>query len=280
MNALDPRAPEPPFLYGTAWKEQDTARCVFDALASGYRALDTANQRRHYDEAGVGRGLREAYDAGLVRREQLFLQTKFTLLRGQDQRLPYDPQAPLATQVHQSFESSLEHLHTPSLDSYVLHGPSVAGQLVDEDWEVWSAMEALHRAARTRHLGVSNVSLDQLRVLHEGAEIKPSFVQNRCFAVTRWDQGVRDYCADQGIRYQGFSLLTANPQVLRDRRLLAVALRHGMTAAQVVFRFALDVGMLPLTGTANRAHMEEDLAAVQLELDPAEVTMIENIAVN
>jgi diketogulonate reductase-like aldo/keto reductase len=280
MSALDMQAPQPPLLYGTAWKEQDTARCVLDALASGYRALDTANQRRHYDEAGVGRALREAYGAGLVQRDQLFLQTKFTLLRGQDHRLPYDPAAPLATQVHQSFESSLEHLHTQSLDSYVLHGPSVAGQLVDDDWEVWSAMGALHRAGRTRHLGVSNVSLDQLRVLHEGAAIKPSFVQNRCFAAARWDKGVRDYCAEEGIRYQGFSLLTANPQVLGDRRLLAVARRHGMTPPQVVFRFALDVGMLPLTGTTNRTHMEQDLAALQLKLDPAEVTLIENIAVD
>ncbi len=67
----------PDFLYGTAWKEGRTAGLVEQALRAGFRGIDTANQRRHYFEAGVGEGLAAAYRAGIVKREELFLQTKF-----------------------------------------------------------------------------------------------------------------------------------------------------------------------------------------------------------
>src|ERR1041384_4295324 len=98
----------PAMLYGTAWKEDATESLVFGALTAGFRGLDTANQRKHYHEAGVGRGLARALHGGL-RRDQLFVQTKFTHLAGQDHRLPYDAAAPIGEQVAQSFASSLAH---------------------------------------------------------------------------------------------------------------------------------------------------------------------------
>ncbi len=110
----------PLFLYGTAWKEAETEACVERALAAGFRRIDTANQRKHYFEAGVGAALQKAYSSSRISRKELFLQTKFTFRRGQDDRLPYDPEVSLATQVEQSFSSSLEHLRTDYLDSYLL----------------------------------------------------------------------------------------------------------------------------------------------------------------
>ena len=127
----------PRFLYGTAWKEDRTEALVRQALDAGFRGIDTANQRRHYFEAAVGSAVAAWCDAGQGRREDLFLQTKFTSLGGQDHRLPYDAGADPATQVRQSFASSLEHLRTTYVDSYVLHGPSSRRGLTDEDWEVW-----------------------------------------------------------------------------------------------------------------------------------------------
>src|SRR5215208_750468 len=149
----------PRFLYGTAWKEDETQRLTALALQQGFRGIDTANQRRHYHEAGVGQAVAAAVQSGLVTRDELFLQTKFTFRGGQDHRLPYDPRAPIATQVEQSFASSLEHLGTDRLDSYVLHGPSQADGLGETDWAAWRAMEALHAGGRVRLLGVSNVDL-------------------------------------------------------------------------------------------------------------------------
>src|SRR5215208_2290311 len=89
----------PRFLYGTAWKENETLRLTELALKQGFRGIDTANQRRHYHEAAVGQAIAASIASGLVTRRALFLQTKFTFRRGQDHRLPYDPKAPIATQV-------------------------------------------------------------------------------------------------------------------------------------------------------------------------------------
>ncbi len=270
--------PTPYFLYGTAWKEEQTERLVRLALEAGFRGIDTANQRRHYYEEGVGRAVQAAIAAGEVEREDLFLQTKFTFLGGQDHRLPYDSAAPIARQVEQSLASSLAHLGTEYVDSYVLHGPSRRFGLGDDDWNAWRAMEAAHDRGLTRQLGVSNVTLEQLRLLVEQAKVRPTYVQNRCFAVMGWDYEVRQLCAAHNIVYQGFSLLTANVDVLRHPEITRIAHRHQRAVTQIIFRFALDVGMLPLTGTTDQAHMQADLAVFDFQLEPAEVDLIERIA--
>jgi diketogulonate reductase-like aldo/keto reductase len=267
----------PAFLYGTAWKEDRTPALTELALRMGFRGIDTANQRRHYVEAGVGEGLAAAYRAGVVTRADLFLQTKFTYLPGQDHRLPYDPAAELSVQVAQSMASSLEHLGTDYVDSYVLHGPASGRGWTEADAEVWGAMVRERDASRTRLLGVSNVSLRHLeQMTASGAEI-PAFVQNRCFARAGWDRDVRSFCTERGIVYQGFSLLTANPEVLRHRIVGGIAARCGATPAQVVFRFAQLIGMLPLTGTSDPEHMKQDLASHELALSAGEVEAIESL---
>ena len=107
----------PNFIYGTAWKKEATANLVELALKSGFRAIDTANQAKHYSESLVGDALINAAKNG-ISREQIWLQSKFTSIDGQDTRLPYNPKADLTTQVKQSFASTLEHLHTNYLDSF------------------------------------------------------------------------------------------------------------------------------------------------------------------
>lgn len=267
----------PAFLYGTAWKEDHTRRLVELALEQGFRAIDTANQRRHYVEAAVGEAVKSAIERGRVRREELFLQTKFTFRGGQDHRLPYDPSAPIATQVAQSFASSLDHLGVATIDSYLLHGPSQRQGLSADDWEAWRAIEGIHDSGRARAIGVSNVNLAQLEELVAKARIRPHFVQNRCYASAVWDQRVRRYCTANEIVYQGFSLLTANREIFAHPAMLDIARRHCRTVSQIVFRFCLDVGMLPLTGTSDARHMQEDLAILDFQLDPTEIGRIEQL---
>jgi len=269
--------PIPDFLYGTAWKEDRTAALTELALRSGFRAIDTANQRRHYFEAGVGEGLAAAYGAGGVARADLFLQTKFTYQRGQDHRLPYDPEASPGVQVAQSLASSLEHLGTDYVDSYVLHGPSSGYDWTDTDAEVWEAMRKERDAGRTRLLGVSNISLSQLEQMTAAHNEGPAFVQNRCFARSGWGRDVRSFCRERKIVYQGFSLLTANVEVLRDPVIATLAAHANATPAQVVFRFARAVGMLPLTGTTNATHMKQDLESRELALSAEAVQGIESL---
>lgn len=267
----------PRFLYGTAWKEERTQALTELVLRQGFRGIDTANQRRHYDEAGVGRGIAAALAGGVTSRDDLFLQTKFTFRSGQDHRLPYDPKAPIATQVEQSFASSLEHLGVDTIDSYVLHGPTQRSGLAAADWEAWRAMEAIHESGRARLLGVSNVGLDQLEALCGQARVRPRFVQNRCYAAQGWDRRVREFCVAKEIVYQGFSLLTANRAALARPELAAIAKRHGRTVSQIVFRFALEVGMMPLTGTTDAGHMGEDLEVFDFRLEEDEVGRIESL---
>lgn len=277
MPASQP-SPIPDFLYGTAWKEDRTPALVELALRSGFRGIDTANQRRHYFEEGVGQGLAAAYRAGFVIRDDLFLQTKFTYRRGQDHRLPYDPAASLSTQVAQSMASSLEHLGTDRVDSYVLHGPSSGYDWTDADAEVWEAMTKERDAGRTRLLGVSNVSLAHLEQMTTAHSEVPAFVQNRCYARLGWDREIRRFCRERKIIYQGFSLLTANVEVLRDPLVASLAAQANAAPAQIIFAFARAVSMVPLTGTSNAEHMKLDLASAAITLSPEAVNAIETLA--
>jgi diketogulonate reductase-like aldo/keto reductase len=245
----------PTLMYGTAWKKEATTRLVIEAITAGFSAIDTANQLIHYDEARVGEALLSLAQDGHTR-DRLFLQTKFTPVNGQDHRTPYDAGAPITMQVRQSFESSLAHLRTDYLDSYVLHGPYSRGGLGPEDWEVWSAIESL---------------------LCERATHRPMVVQNRCYAAFGWDKAVRDLCRAEQIVYQGFSLLTANREVFADADMRAMAAKYSTGVAQIVFRFAMQVGMLPLTGTTNREHMTADLQCDRFTLTPDEVQRIDTI---
>src|SRR6266446_4559561 len=163
----------PLVMYGTAWKEDCTQALVLEAIATGFRAFDTANQRKHYFEGEVGAAVRAAIASGTVTREDLFLQTKFTYQHGQDYRLPYDPDSDLAAQVGQSIAGSLEHLGVTRIDSYILHGPSRSGGLGQADWQTWRAMEDAVDEDFIGLLGISNISADQLDALLARARIRP-----------------------------------------------------------------------------------------------------------
>jgi diketogulonate reductase-like aldo/keto reductase len=266
----------PSFMYGTAWKKEATTGLVLQAVEAGFTAIDTANQLVHYDEARVGEALVQLAKQGITR-DKLFLQTKFTSVNGQDHRLPYDASAAITMQVRQSFAGSLTHLHTDYLDSYVLHGPYSRRGLGADDWEVWAAIESLYDAGKTKMIGVSNVSAEQLTLLCLKAKHKPMVVQNRCYAAFGWDAEVREVCRANQIIYQGFSLLTANSGIFAEPALQALAAKYRTGLAQIVFRFAQQVGMLPLTGTTNSKHMTEDLQCERFTLSPDELIVIETI---
>jgi diketogulonate reductase-like aldo/keto reductase len=259
----------PRILYGTAWKKDDTESLVRTALFQGYRGIDTACQPKHYHEAGVGAGVASFLDGnastGKFARGDLYLQTKFTPLSGQDPvRIPYDPKAPLAEQVGQSFAVSLRNLRTDYLDCLVLHSPLPQAR---HSLEVWQAMESLVDAGGVRQLGISNCyRLEQLEELYDSARLKPAVVQNRFYAETGYDRGIRAFCRQYGIIYQSFWTLTANPRLLAHRTVRELAVRHGRTAAQILFRYLTQKDVVPLTGTRSEGHMREDLGIFEFEL--------------
>jgi diketogulonate reductase-like aldo/keto reductase len=263
----------PRILYGTAWKKDDTESLVRKAIQQGFRGIDTACQPKHYHEAGVGAAvsglLDELVSKGGLGRQDLYLQTKFTSLSGQDPtRIPYDPQAPLAEQVRQSFAVSLRNLRTDYMDCLVLHSPlPSAGQTL----EVWRTLESLVDAGEVRQLGISNCyRIEQLEALYESARIKPAVIQNRFYAETGYDREIRAFCRQHGIVYQSFWTLTANPQVLAHRVVRELASKYRRTPAQILFRYLTQSDIVPLTGTRSEAHMREDLSIFEFELADSE----------
>jgi diketogulonate reductase-like aldo/keto reductase len=253
-------------LYGTAWKQDDTERLVRRAIEVGFRGIDTACQPKHYNEAGVGAGIASSLNARL-RRDQLYLQSKFTPKGGQEpQQIPYDARAPLAEQVAQSAAASLANLRTDYLDCLLLHS------LLEEPEhtaQVWRAMEALVDSGAVRQLGISNCyQLKQFEALCNMARIQPRVLQNRFHAETGYDRELRAFCRPRNISYQSFWTLTANPQILAHETVRGLARQHGRTAAQILFRFLTQIGIVPLTGTRSPAHMRQDLAIFDFELTP------------
>jgi len=270
ISTFDVRIPR--IIYGTAWKEARTEALVRTAIRCGFRGIDTACQPKHYHEAGVGAAVGAWLNEGLSRAE-LYLQTKFTPLPGHDpKRIPYDPKAPPAQQVAQSFETSLRNLQTGYLDCLVLHSPVADAR---EAVQVGQAMEAIVDNGGARQLGISNCySLEYLERLHRTARVKPAVVQNRFYAQTGYDRGIRAFCRQHRIVYQSFWTLTANPHVLADDRLKALAAKYARTPAQILFRYLTQEDIVPLTGTTSETHMREDLEIFDFELTEAEMDAV------
>jgi diketogulonate reductase-like aldo/keto reductase len=275
MFSCVPGVSSPPIIYGTAWKKAATETLVRTAIKFGFRGIDTACQPKHYHEPGVGAGVAASLNDELTRAD-FYLQTKFTPVTGQDPaRIPYDPHAPLAEQVRQSFAVSLKNLRTDYLDGLVLHAPLPEAK---QTLEVWQAMESLVDSRGVRQLGISNCyRLEQLESLYDAARLKPAVVQNRFYADTGYDRDLRAFCRDHGIVYQSFWTLTANPQVLAHRTVLELASKHRRTPAQILFRYLTQIGIVPLTGTRSEMHMREDLALFEFELTGSEREAMDSI---
>lgn len=265
----------PPLLYGTAWKKERTADLVEMAVLSGFRGIDTACQPKHYDEALVGEALARLAAQG-IEREQLFLQTKFTPLNGQDpQRIPYNPNAPLEIQVAESFRVSKQNLRTEYVDSLVLHSPlfPYANLL-----KVWGAMEAVHQSGGARQLGISNCyDVELLKRLEGDANVKPAFVQNRFYTESGYDKELRHWCDEKGIIYQSFWSLTANPHLLGSREFFALTQEYNKTEAQILYRYLNQIGIVPLIGSTSKRHIDEDLDIFSFELRAEEIERISSL---
>ncbi len=265
----------PPLMYGTAWKKEETANLVEMAIVSGFRGIDTACQPKHYHEAGVGEALVRLAGHGIMR-EELFVQTKFTPLSGQDPaRIPYDPTAPLEMQVAQSFETSKRNLRTNYVDSFVLHSPLFPYAHLQK---VWGAMEEVYHAGGARRIGISNCyDLELLKRIYSNAEVKPAVVQNRFYAESGYDIELRSWCDNKGITYQSFWSLTANPHILGSRILITLGRKYFKTEAQIFYRYLCHRGIVPLIGSTSKHHVDEDLAIFMFELEFDEIAAISSL---
>jgi diketogulonate reductase-like aldo/keto reductase len=235
--------------------------------------IDTACQPKHYNETGVGEALYRLASDG-IKRESLFIQTKFTPVDGQDPlTIPYNRSAPLAEQVTQSFEVSKKNLRVSYVDSLVLHSPLENAESL---MAVWKSMEHIHQQEGAKQLGISNCyDIEVLKLLYEEASVKPSVVQNRFYRQTDYDKELRKWCKERKIIYQSFWTLTANPDLLANALLRNIAHAFQKTEAQIFFRFLTQIGIVPLIGACSEAHVKEDVEIFSFKLPQ---TDIQNIA--
>jgi len=249
----------PKIIYGTAWKKNRTKDLVELAVRTGFRAIDTACQPKHYYEPGVGLALQSLYSQNIVARNDIFLQTKFTALRGQDpDNIPYDKTLPLREQVLQSFQVSCTNLKTNYVDSLVMHSPM---ERISDTLIVWKAFEEIHQSGGALRLGLSNTyDLKVLQRVYEAAVVKPSVLQNRFYRESGHDVEIRRFCKEHGIMYQSFWTLTGNPDIIKSNVLSSLARKYNKTREQIFFKFVQSQGIVPLSGTTSEQHMMEDLA--------------------
>jgi len=263
----------PRILYGTAWKKDQTSTLVHQALKAGFRGVDTAAQPRHYNEAQVGEGISKTILKEHVKREDLYIQTKFTSISGQDPKnMPYDASAPLEQQIHTSIASSLKNLTFPGsgepyIDCLVLHSPL---RTIEETQRAWRIFES-YVPGKIRSLGISNITLDILESLYLEVNIKPSVIQNRFYPATQWDVELRRFCREEGIIFQTFWTLTGNPGLMKSRVVKEMAetlkkARIGVGDEKAVALYALVLGLegtSVLNGTTNEERMAGDLVALR-----------------
>ncbi|KAG8735203.1 hypothetical protein FRC10_010885 [Ceratobasidium sp. 414] len=198
----------------------------------------------------VGEALTELHEQHGLTREQLFIQTKYTPISGHDisQAIPYDPSTPIPTQIRTSFARSLANLRTSWLDSYILHSPLDTPLRTKQ---AWSALCDLRNEGVVKRIGLSNTyDVETLRMLHALGKI--DVVQNRWYEGNAWDREVVAYCLGEGIVY--------------DPLVKNIAKAKKCTEAQVVYRLAQSVGIVPLAGSANERHMKDGVEAENIDL--------------
>ncbi|CDY74837.1 2,5-diketo-D-gluconic acid reductase [Caballeronia glathei] len=244
-----------------------TISATRDALEAGYRHFDCAE--RYRNEREVGEALRAGLAAGGITRTDIFVTTKLWNSNHRPER------------VERAFDASLERLGIDYLDLYLIHTP-FAFQPGDEQdprdengsviydkgvtlLDTWRAMEDLVDRGRCRAIGLSDISLNQLRPLYESARIKPAVVQVEAHPYLP-ETELLEFCEENGVVFLAFAPLGhgIRPGPLEDPVISRIAARIGKTPAQVLLAWALQRGgaLLTTPKTAARARENFDISAL------------------
>jgi 2,5-diketo-D-gluconate reductase A len=225
---------------------EDTRRAVEDALAAGYRHIDTAAAYRN--ERGVG----DAIAASGIPREEIFVTTKlWNTEQGFDSTLA-------------AFEKSIEALDTDHLDLYLIHWPAPA---LDTYMDTWRAFERIHPEGGSRSIGVSNFRIADLERLAREAKVQPTINQIELHPLLQQVE-LRAWHAEHGIATEAWSPL-AQGEVLKDDTLVTIAAHHRRTVAQVILRWHLQLGnvVIPKSVTPERVRENFDIFDFELSED-------------
>lgn len=233
---------------------EDTQERVEEALAVGYRHVDTAAAYRN--EAGVG----AAIAAGGVRREEVFVATKlWNSEQGYDSTL-------------RAFEQSIERLGTDHVDLYLIHWPLPGRDLF---LDTWRAFERIKEEGGARSIGVSNFRLEDLERLEEEAEQRPTV--NQIELHPRLQQAeLRAWDDDHGVATEAWSPL-AQGDLLEDGTIVTIAAHYERTPAQVILRWHLQVGNVVIPKSVTPARIRENFELFDFALSEDDMAAIERL---
>src|SRR5271166_1711028 len=231
------------------------------ALEAGFRQLDASE--RYRNEKEVGEAMHEVFKAGKIKREEVFIATKLWNNNHRPER------------VKPAFEASLKRLQLDYVDLYLIHTPfafkpgdeqdprDANGNVIYDDaatlTDTWKALESLVDERRCKVIGLSNVSLKQLKEVFESARIKPAVLQVESHPyLPQWE--LLNYCKSNGIVMQAFAALGhgIEPRLLDDPVITGIAKRVHKTPAQVLLAWAIQRITAPLTTATNARYIEEN----------------------
>lgn len=226
---------------------------VLSALRLGYRHIDTA--QLYGNEADVGRAVA---DSGL-RREQVFVTTKVWTSQWGYER------------ARASIRQSLDELGMAYVDLCLLHAPGDPATRAD----TWRALEDAAKEGQVRSIGVSNFGVGHLRKLVEGCSVRPAVNQIELHPWLQWREVV-DYCRQEGIVLEAYSPL-AKARKLEDPTVGAIAQRLGVSPAQVLIRWSLQKGFVPLPKSNHEERQRANLDVFRFELSPDDMATLDGL---
>jgi diketogulonate reductase-like aldo/keto reductase len=240
------------------------------ALETGFRQLDASE--RYRNEKEVGEAMQEVFKAGEIKREEVFIATKLWNNNHRPER------------VKPAFEASLKKLQLDYVDLYLIHTPFAFQPGDDQDprdasgkviydkgvtlLDTWRALECLVDEGKCKAIGLSDVSLDQVKAIFEAGRIKPAVVHVESHPyLPQWD--LLDYCKKNGIVFQAFAALghSSEPNVLEDPVITAIARRVNKTPAQVLLAWAIQRGTALLTTSKTPSRIKENFDVSTLPED-------------
>ena len=232
----------------------DTERVVTEALAAGYRHIDTA--AAYGNEEGVGAAVRSSD----IPREELFVTTKLWNADQGDE------------EAREAFAVSLERLGLDYVDLYLIHWPMPGAEQIVETWK---AFEDFYDDGRARAIGVSNFRVDDLEILAEETDVRPAI--NQIELHPRFAQReLRRYHAGHGIATEAWAPL-AQGSLLDDPLLKEIGGAHGKSTAQVILRWHLQIGNVVIPKSATAERIRENIDLFDFELDDGEMAGIEGL---
>ena len=226
-------------------------RCVSDALAVGYRLIDTA--QAYQNEEGVG----EAIAKSGIRREDLFLVTKVWISNAGEER------------AARSIDESLRKLKTDYIDLLLIH------QAYGDVFGTWRAMEDAYRDGKLRAIGVSNFQEARFFDFHHYVDIKPMVNQLQCNALIQ-QRGIEPLLAETGCTMMAWGPLGGQgvDGIVKSPLLAEIGARYGKSASQVALRWLTQRGFVAIPKSTHRERMQQNLDIFNFELTDAEMQQI------